>query len=258
MERENKSFWNILIWVTVLTGGLFGLQGLMLKVAGKWSLIIYSLILTICSLIQNFRNRKADKPRERDPFGDLLSIATVAGVVFTLVVLDDNLSPFAWWFVPPIVLLASFARYKDNQKRAKNRQEEEERQREPYLVRDREIKSDHKVFILISHAEKERILSRVNSQMFLYTLPDDRFLVLFKEPVSMDVLNLRLYANAFSSFHIYASERSRRFPSMKCSSYMDSHPRTLPTLSMPIDVIPAPQPVKHAPGRPRRTGSFSV
>lgn len=91
------------------------------------------------------------------------------------------------WFVPLLVLFASFALYKDDQKRAKDRQEEEERRREPYLVRDREIKSDQKVFIRIFHAEKVRTLSRMNSQMFLYTLPDDRFLILFKQPVGMDV-----------------------------------------------------------------------
>ena len=62
MERENRSFWDILIWVTVLTGGLFGLEGLMMKVAGNWTGIIYSLILMICSVIQLIRNRKAGEP----------------------------------------------------------------------------------------------------------------------------------------------------------------------------------------------------
>ena len=186
MERENRSFWDILIWVTVLTGGLFGLAGLMMKVAGIWSLIIYSLIPIICSIIHIIHNRKAGKPMQRDLLGDLLFVATVAGVVFTLVVLDEKLSPYAWWFVPPLVILISFTLYKDDQRLGKERQEEEKRRREPYLVRDREIKSAQKVFILISHAEKVRILSRVSSQMYLYTLPDDRFLILFKEPVGMD------------------------------------------------------------------------
>ena len=187
MERENRSFWDILIWVTVLTGGLFGLEGLMMKVAGNWTGIIYSLILMICSVIQLIRNRKAGKPMQRDLLGDLLFVATMAGVVFTLVVLDEKLSPYAWWFVPPLVLFESFALHKDDQRLVKERQEEEKRRREPYLVRDREIKSAQKVFILISHAEKVRVLSRVSSQMFLYTLPEDRFLILFKEPVSIDL-----------------------------------------------------------------------
>ena len=187
MERENRSFWDILIWVTVLTGGLFGLAGLMMKVAGKWSLIIYSLIPIICSIIHIIHNRKAGKPMQRDSLGDLLFVASTASSVFTLVVLHEELSPYAWCFVPPLVILISFTLYKDDQRLVKERQEEEKRRREPYLVRDREIKSAQKVFILISHAEKVRILSRVSSQMFLYTLPDDRFLILFKEPVSMDV-----------------------------------------------------------------------
>lgn len=187
MESDDRSYWEILIWVTVLTGGLFGLEGLMMKVAGKWTVFIVSLILISCSVIQLIRHRKAGKPMQKDPLDELLFVATMASSLFGLVLLHDELRPYAWWFILPLVLFDSFALYKDDQTRAKNRQEAEERRREPYLVRDREVKSSQKVFILVSHAEKVRILSRLNSQMILYTLPDGRFLILFKQPVSPDV-----------------------------------------------------------------------
>lgn len=119
MERENRSFWDILIWVTVLTGGLFGLAGLMMKVAGIWSLIIYSLIPIICSIIHIIHNRKAGKQMQRDSLGDLLFVASTASSVFTLVVLHEELSPYAWWFVPPLVILISFTLYKDDQRLVK-------------------------------------------------------------------------------------------------------------------------------------------
>ena len=54
------------------------------------------------------------------------------------------------------------------------------------------------------------------------------------------------------------SLRCRRFPSLNRSSYSDSHPRTLPALSMPMAEIPALHPWKQAPSAPRRRSSSSV
>ena len=63
---------------------------------------------------------------------------------------------------------------------------EEERQREPLVLRDRLARSARKAFIVCSHAREVDLEFEVDDRMFLYSLPDGRFLVLFRKDVPLD------------------------------------------------------------------------
>ena len=188
MERENRNFWDILIWVAVLMGGLFGLEGLLLAVTGAdWIRVVYPVILmVILPFLQN-RPGKRGKGHGVIRLDEWVAIASAASSIYSWVFFDKRLGPKAWWLFPVFIVLQARSFYKNDRKRAKEQAEEEDRLREPLQILDRMVRSDRKMFIVISHAEQGAIQFEMDGQMFLYTVSDDRFLVLFKQPPVLEV-----------------------------------------------------------------------
>jgi hypothetical protein len=54
------------------------------------------------------------------------------------------------------------------------------------ILRDRLATSARKAFIVCSHAREVDLHFEVDDRMFLYSLPDGRFLVLFRKDVTLD------------------------------------------------------------------------
>jgi hypothetical protein len=82
--------------------------------------------------------------------------------------------------------LCVFGLYRGRRKKEAETRKEEERQREPLILRDRLATSARSAFIVCSHAREVDLEFEVDDRMFLYSLPDGRFLVLFRKDVPLD------------------------------------------------------------------------
>ena len=121
-------------------------------------------------------------------WAEATKVCSMALTVFPIVFLPgSNTSPLG----KALLLIAFFplmvyGLYRSRRKEEAEARKEEERLRAPLVLRDQVARSARKVFIVCSHAREVDLHFEVDDRMFLYSLPDGRFLVLFRKDVPLD------------------------------------------------------------------------
>ena len=121
-------------------------------------------------------------------WAEATKVCSMALTVFPIVFLPGSTtSPL----VKALLLIAFFpvmthALYRSRRKEEAEARKEEEQLRAPMVLRDQVARSGRKVFIVCSHAREVDLHFEVDDRMFLYSLPDGRFLVLFRKDVPLD------------------------------------------------------------------------
>ena len=127
-------------------------------------------------------------------WAEATKVCSMALTVFPIVFLPgSNTSPLG----KALLLIAFFplmvyALYRSRRKEEAEARKEEERLRAPLVLRDQVARSARKVFIVCSHAREVDLHFEVDDRMFLYSLPDGRFLVLFRKDVPLDAFLVTL------------------------------------------------------------------
>ena len=199
-ENKNSGFWDLVIWVTLLGGGTFALAGLICTVVGddwvKLALCLLGLGNLLRDSIAEKRNaKKADgkKPAPVEKAGPLRpgeAARIVSGALtFFPIIFLPGISASST--AKPLLLLASLplmivGLLRIRRKTDKEARKAEEEQREPLALRDRLARSARSAFIVCSHAREVDLTFELDDRMFLYSLPDGRFLVLFRKDVPLD------------------------------------------------------------------------
>ena len=219
-ENENSTIWDLMIWVTVLGAGTFALEGLCVHFIGKdWLKIVFFLLgvlVLIRESVVEWRKpgksagaAKSGQVDDRSGKVDSLSgqtdsqsgravgkltwaeatkVCSMALTVFPIVFLPgSNTSPLG----KALLLIAFFplmvyGLYRSRRKEEAEARKEEERLRAPMVLRDQVARSGRKVFIVCAHARAVDLHFEVDDRLFLYSLPDGRFLVLFRKDVPLD------------------------------------------------------------------------
>ena len=181
-----------MIWVTVLGAGTFALEGLFIHFIDRgWVKLVFLLVGLFILVRESIVERR--KPERVAKVGALTlteaaNVVSVAMALFPLVFLPgDATSPL----VKALLLIAFFplmvfALYRSRRKEEAEARKEEERLRAPLVLRDQVARSARKVFIVCAHAREMDLEFEVDDRMFLYSLPDGRFLVLFRKDVPVD------------------------------------------------------------------------
>ena len=191
-ENENSTIGDLLIWVTLLGGGTFAIEGLCLHFIGKdWLKLVFLLLGLFFLVRETIVERR--KPERVALVGKLtpteaVTVCSAALSFFPVVFLPESSSSPV---VKTILLLAYFplmvfGLYRGRRKKEEEARKEEERLQEPLTLRDRLARSARKAFIVCSHAREVDLEFEVDDRMFLYSLPDGRFLVLFRKDVPLD------------------------------------------------------------------------
>ena len=121
-------------------------------------------------------------------WAEATKVCSMALTVFPIVFLPGSTtSPL----VKAVLLIAFFplmvyALYRTRRKEEAEARKEEEQLRAPMVLRDQVARSGRKVFIVCSHAREVDLHFEVDDRMFLYSLPDGRFLVLFRKDVPLE------------------------------------------------------------------------
>ena len=191
-ENENGSIGDLVIWVTVLGAGTFAVEGLCLHFIGKdWFTPVFVLIGLFFLAREAFIKRR--KPERVAQVGKLtpaeaVTVCSTALAFFPIVFLPGSMtSPL----VKALLLIAFFpvmvfALYRSRRKEEEKARKEEQQLRAPLVLRDQVARSGRKVFIVCSHAREVDLHFEVDDRMFLYSLPDGRFLVLFRKDVPLE------------------------------------------------------------------------
>ena len=121
-------------------------------------------------------------------WAEATKVCSMALTVFPIVFMPGSTtSPLG----KALLLIAFFpvmthALYRSRRKEEAEARKEEEQLRAPMVLRDQVARSGRKVFIVCSHAREVDLHFEVDDRMFLYSLPDGRFLVLFRKDVPLD------------------------------------------------------------------------
>jgi hypothetical protein len=185
--KKPESFWDILIWVTVLMTAFMGVGILLNYIYPKWGRLIWILFLLLLAILKEipFLKKWADKH-----FPEMLSVvaAVTAGAQLVLKFLALKKIDPSWigWLFPIVIILMARKVYRDSQKKAEEARKQEELLREPQKLLAESLNSDKKALILLFNARMEDVSFEVDDRMVLYSLPDGRFLVLFRKQISLE------------------------------------------------------------------------
>lgn len=121
-------------------------------------------------------------------WAEATKVCSMALTVFPIVFLPGSTtSPL----VKALLLIAFFpvmthALYRSRRKEEEKARKEEEQLRAPLVLRDQVARSGRKVFIVCAHAREVDLHFEVDDRMFMYSLPDGRFLALFRKDIPLD------------------------------------------------------------------------
>ena len=191
-ENRNSIYWDLLIWVTVLGAGTFALEGLFIHIIDRvWVKLVFIQIGLVVLLRESIVEKR--KPERVAKVGALTlteaaKIVSFAMTLFPLVFLPgDSISqPGRILLLLAFFPLGAWGLYRTRRKEEEKARKEEEQQRAPMVLRDQVARSGRKVFIVCSHAREVDLHFEVDDRMFLYSLPDGRFLVLFRKDVPLE------------------------------------------------------------------------
>lgn len=182
--KKPESFWDVLIWATVLLAVFIGMEKLLLAFSPKWGKGIWLLFLLFLMVLQEvpFIKRRADKffP-EVLPW--VVTAAAVADLFFSLLGKDTQAPSWLGWLIPVFIILLANRLFQEKKKKEEEARKQEELLREPRKLLSETLASDKKALILLFNARMEDVSFEVDDRMILYSLPDGRFLVLFRKPV---------------------------------------------------------------------------
>ena len=181
-----QSFWDYLILVTVLLTAFIGVDALLNHYLPKGRGIIFLLVSSLFMILRDFpiksHNWKAWK--------ELMSLIAIslagADIILRFIIGDGVYSTWAGWLFPIIIVLASYRLYRDHQKEQEEAEKERKRVREQKELLSRVHNADSKALILVSNTRMELVCLEADDRMMLYSLPEERFLVLFRKPVGLD------------------------------------------------------------------------
>ena len=191
-ENMNSTIGDLMIWVTILGAGTFVFEGLCLHFIGKdWFTPVFALIgLFFLSREAFIKRRKPERVAQAGKLtpAEAVTVCSTALAFFPIVFLPGNTSSP---LVRILLLLAFFplcvfGLYRGRRKKEAEARKEEEQLRAPMVLRDQVARSGRKAFIVCSHAREVDLHFEVDDRMFLYSLPDGRFLVLFRKDVPLD------------------------------------------------------------------------
>ena len=190
-----QSFWDYLILVTVLLTAFIGVDALLNHYLPKGREIIFLVVSTLFMILRDFpiksHNWKAWKE-----LVSLIAISLAGADIILKFIIDDGVhSTWAGWLFPVIIILASYRLYKDHRKELEAAEKERKRIQEQKELLSRIHTADSKALILVSNTRMELVSLEADESMVLYSLPEDRFLVLFRKPVGLDD-----FLNALSGF----------------------------------------------------------
>lgn len=193
-EEHNNGFWDLVTWVAVLMAGTFGLAGLLLRLVGAGWVKLVFLLMGLAGLVWITR-RETRESETRASVGKLsltetVTVISTALAFFPVVFLPDDEHFSMALRVGLLVLcipLQTYGLYRSRLKKEAEARKEEAEQCEPLELRDRVARNANKAFIVISHAREVDLEFELDDRMFLYRLPDGRFLVLFRKDVDLDV-----------------------------------------------------------------------
>ena len=192
-EEKNNSFWDILIWVTVIMAGTWVLEGLLVHFTGeKWVQLVFLLIgLAGFLWVTRFGTHWVDdsSPKDKLSLGELVTVFVAAVTIFPSIFLPDSSISLALKiaFLVLFIPLQTWGLYRARLKKEEKARKEEAERREPLELRDRAARTASKPFIVISQARQVDLEFELDDRMFLYSLPDGRFLVLFRKDVDLEV-----------------------------------------------------------------------
>lgn len=200
--KKPESYWDVLIWATVLLAVFIGMGVLLQACFPRWGRGIWLLFLLLLMLLQEapFIKRRADQI-----FPEVLSWAITASAFTELLLsfLDKNGQAPSWlgWLIPVFIILLANKLFRDKQKKEEEARKNEQQLQEPRKLLSESLISDRKALILLFNARMEDVSFEVDERMILYSLPDGRFLVLFRKPIRLED-----FLHALSAFRTEVDE----------------------------------------------------
>ena len=185
--KKPESFWDILIWVSVLLTVFMGIGVLLNHLFPRGGGRIIFILLLLFLMI--FRESSFIQKRTGRVFQDILilviAMVGAVGFLWGLIEKGQNVSWVGWVF-PLIIIWETRKIYREFQKKEEEARKQEELIREPQQLLAQSLHSDKKALILLSNARIEDVSFEIDDRMILYSLPDGRFLVLFRKQVSLE------------------------------------------------------------------------
>ena len=202
MDAKKNDFGWLLSVIAILLTGLIGLEGILLHFISRSeqsdvrlaSIIFLVILWVVPTMIVSIRFKGYEKKDAREEALQWIGMVSAADAIFTLFFNDLFPKRWIWWSYPLIILLQTFWMYRYYQKRQSRANDEEERKN---ALRERlrdMMHSDQKTCIVISNARQKDIEFELDDRMCLYSLPDRRFLVLFKDLVEWETFQQALAA----------------------------------------------------------------
>ena len=136
-EEKNNSFWDILIWVTVIMAGTWGLEGLLIHYTKADWVKLAGILIALAGLVWASK-RESDDSERRTPdsklsLGEAVTASSTALGVFSLIFLpDDDVSPVLRIALLVLLIpLQTWGLYRARRKKEEKARKEEEEKREP-------------------------------------------------------------------------------------------------------------------------------
>lgn len=191
--EKNNSFWDILIWVTVIMAGTWVLEGLLIHYTKTDWVKLVGILVALAGLVWASK-RESEDSEKRTPDSKLslrgaVTVFSTAIAVFSVIFLPEGKISMALRIAMLVFLipLQAWGLYRARLKKEEKARKEEAERREPLELRDRVARVGSQPFIVISQARQVDLEFELGDRMFLYSLPDGRFLVLFRKDVDLEV-----------------------------------------------------------------------
>ena len=193
--KKPESFLDIFIWVTVLMTVFVGVGILLNYIFPEWGRPVWIFFLLLLLLLKEMpRLKKWADAHFPDVLSMVVAVSAGAGVLLQYKELLKLNASWIGWLFPVVIILMTRRLYRESQKKEAEARKQEELFREPRKLLAESLNSDKKALILLFNARMEDVSFEVDDRMILYSLPDGRFLVLFRKQVSLEDFLLALAA----------------------------------------------------------------